>query len=239
MRGKIIGNLFDFWKEIGVSNGFYKAETAYHFTRPEDNSWPSKVFIYDASEVDYNKVHRNMELGLLPDSLNVICEHHDEKKILNSGFKKLSEVKPMALNITHGNKPELDFSSIQRVRTQLGARQFAHVASQSFGYPVHEKTILNLVSNSKIRMYIGKINDVVASCGMIFLDHNGDSGIHMIGTLSRHRGHGLGKIMTQKLMYEASKNKSKYVLLVASQLGEPIYSKIGFKTYGGFINYSV
>ena len=63
---------------------------------------------------------------------------------------------------------------------------------------------------------------------MLYLDKNGVSGIHMIGTLPEYRSHGLGKMMTKKLLNEAYVNRSEKVVLVASKAGERIYSKIGF-----------
>ncbi len=70
------------------------------------------------------------------------------------------------------------------------------------------------------------------SCGIVFLDNNNVSGIHMIGTIQEYRGLGLGKAMTTKLMFEAYENKSSEVVLVASKAGEKIYAKLGFITQG-------
>jgi len=239
MNYRIVSNLFEFWKEIGIANDFFHKNNGIQYTMPDINSWPSKVFISNLFETDLTNIHRRIVLGELPGSLNALNDPQAEDTIISAGFQKQSELKSMALNLSKWSKPEMDFTSIKLVNSEELAINFANIATQSFGYRVLESTIINLIRNARIKLFIGKYNEEYASCGMIFLDRNGESGIHMIGTLSRHRGHGLGKIMTQKLIHEAYKNKSKYVLLVASKLGEPIYSKIGFKTYGRLINYSV
>ena len=61
----------------------------------------------------------------------------------------------------------------------------------------------------------------------------------MIGTIPECRGIGLGKIMTTKLILEAFKNQCNTVVLVASESGERIYSKMGFIAEGTLSSYSV
>jgi ribosomal protein S18 acetylase RimI-like enzyme len=96
-----------------------------------------------------------------------------------------------------------------------------------------------LNDRSKIRLYLGKHIGSLASCGIVFLDKNNVSGIHMIGTIPECRGLGLGKAMTNKLIFEAYENKSSEVVLVASKAGERIYEKLGFIAYGTLKSYSV
>jgi ribosomal protein S18 acetylase RimI-like enzyme len=74
---------------------------------------------------------------------------------------------------------------------------------------------------------------------MVYLDKNGVSGIHMIGTKAVFSGLGFGKKMTQLLVNQAIKNQSKKVYLVASEAGERIYSKMGFETYGVLESYAL
>ena len=79
----------------------------------------------------------------------------------------------------------------------------------------------------------------LVSCGIVFLDNNNVSGIHMIGTIQDYRGLGLGKAMTTKLMFETYKNKSSEAVLVSSKAGERIYSKMGFIADGTLRSNSV
>jgi ribosomal protein S18 acetylase RimI-like enzyme len=102
---------------------------------------------------------------------------------------------------------------------------------------IRPKTIISLLnSDSKIRLYLGSYRGSVVNCGIIFLDENNVSGIHMIGTIAEYRGLGLGKIVTSKLIFEAYKNKSNTVVLVAFESGERIYSKMGFKVDGTLVS---
>ena len=146
----------------------------------------------------------------------------------------------MFLNLSREHKPKDNFSTIQQVDTELKAIEFAKFASRSFGYKIHPKTIISLLnSDSIIRLYLGSYKEALANCGIIFFDRNTVSGIHMIGTFPEHRGLGLGKIMTRKLIFEAFENRSEIVVLVASESGEKIYSKMGFIADGTLRSYSV
>ncbi len=80
-------------------------------------------------------------------------------------------------------------------------------------------------------MYLG--------CGLIFFDSNNNAGFHMIGTVPGSRGKGIGRSMTENLLQKAKDNNAKYYVLHASPMGEPIYSKLGFKTFDEIETYSI
>lgn len=98
---------------------------------------------------------------------------------------------------------------------------------------------LSLTEKSKPDKNLGFIHEVNNERGMLFLDKNNISGLHMTGTMPEFRGLGLGKTMTNKLLLEAHKNKSNYVVLVASEAGEKIYSKLGFISDGNLKSYKI
>jgi predicted acetyltransferase len=76
-------------------------------------------------------------------------------------------------------------------------------------------------------------------CGIIFFDSNNNAGLHMIGTISNGRGKGIGTKMTKKLLLEAKANKSEFCVLHASMMGENIYKKLGFNSFGELETYLI
>ena len=76
-------------------------------------------------------------------------------------------------------------------------------------------------------------------CGIVFFDKNNVAGFHMIGTIPKGRGKGIGKSITKKLIGEALVNNSKYCVLNASKMGEQIYKKLGFTIFGTLENYTI
>ncbi len=240
MDNYIIDHLFEFWEYIGLRGDFLSKENGFKYTSPSNMSWPSKVFGIDSKRLDFEQLKLKMKNGLLPKSLGIAEDELTEKLLLIHNFEKTSVVKGMFLNLTSEHNPRDNFSTIQQVDTESKAIEFAKVASRSFGYDIHPKTIISLLNlDSRIRLYLGSYKGALVNCGIIFLDENKVSGIHMIGTIPEHRGLGLGKIMTNKLIFEAYKDGSKTAVLVASKSGEKIYSKMGFIADGTLRSYSV
>ncbi|MBW2936758.1 GNAT family N-acetyltransferase [Aureisphaera sp. CAU 1614] len=239
MNAKIINNLFEFWEQIGTSAHCFKKEIGFKLTMPENNSWPSKIFSLNPLTIDLKDLRNRIQNSELPNAIGVVEEENTNQILVKHHFKKTSIVKAMSLNISQLEKPTINFDNIKQIETDEEACHFAEIATKSFGYVVSPKIIKAIIKESNIKMFLGKLENEYASCGMIYLDKNGESGIHMIGTLDNFRGFGLGKTMTQKLISEAFKNNSDYVFLVASKLGEPIYTKLGFQTFGALATYTV
>ena len=240
MNHYIIDHLFEFWEYIGLQGNFFTKESGFNYSYPSNMSWPSKVFGIDSKRLDFELLKMKMKNGLLPKSLGIPEDELTEKLLLSHNFEKTSVVKGMYLNLTSELKPLDNFSTIQQVDTERMAIKFAEVASKSFGYNILPKIIKPLLNpDSKIRLYLASYMGSYVNCGIIYLDRNKVSGIHMIGTLPEYRGLKLGKIMTAKLLFQAYKNGSKTAVLVASESGERIYSKMGFIADGTLRSYSV
>jgi ribosomal protein S18 acetylase RimI-like enzyme len=60
----------------------------------------------------------------------------------------------------------------------------------------------------------------------------GLAGIFCVGTLERSRGQGLGTIMTQTAMSAARSMGARVAVLQASEMGRPVYDRLGFDTVG-------
>jgi hypothetical protein len=239
MKNNIINNLFELWKHIGTNGQFLYSTEQYSHVKPKNHSWPSKVFELKESETNFKELYHNIENGSIPNSISILENEALETQLLECKFILKSIVKGMYLNLLEKDKPINNFTSIEKIDNEVKAIQFAKIASISFGYEVLSSTIIPLTNSSKLKLFIGKYNNDYASCGMVLLDKNEISGLHMIGTMPKYRGLGLGKIMTNKLLFESFENKSKQVVLVASESGERIYSKLGFITQRNLKSYSI
>ncbi len=238
MKNKIVYNLFEFWKHIGSRTQTLHSTDQYHVVRPKNNSWPKKIFEISAKS-NFEKLHKNIKNETLPNSIAILENEALEKELVLHDFTPGFLIKGMYLHLKEYDFPDSDFSSIDRVDNEEKAIVFAQIASASFGYEVLESTIKDLINSPKIKLFIGKHENHYANCGMLFLDENNYSGLHMIGTPPEFRGKSLGKLMTAKLLFEAAENKSETVVLVASESGERIYTKLGFKSDGYVKGYTV
>lgn len=239
MNKKIIEHLFEFWRQIGHNGGFLKKEKGFDSANPSENSWPSKIFNVNVENLDLKDLEQRIHSKKLPNSVAVYEQEFPKRILTSNGYSLISTIKAMALTTNGTSYDNIKQSDFQEVRSDYEADLFAEVASDSFGYPVKTSTIIPLFNDSSFKLFLGKHQDSFSSCGMVYLDKNGVSGIHMIGTKANYRGLGLGKKMTQLLVNEAVKNRSKKVYLVASQAGERIYAKMGFEAYGVLESYSL
>ena len=239
MKDKIISNLFELWKHIGAKGKFLHVSEDYLYVQPKNNSWPNIVFELKNEEDKLKKLYQKIDNKTLPNSVSLLENKALEVELIKNKFMLKSAVKGMYLNLTENSIPGKNFSSIYKVNNEQRAVEFAKIASQSFGYEILESTIIPLIKSSRLKLFIGKHNRKYVSCGMLLLDKNNTSGLHMIGTIPACRGLGLGKIMTNKLLFEAHENKSAQVVLVASEAGERIYSKLGFISDGILKSYRI
>ncbi|NQX98653.1 MAG: GNAT family N-acetyltransferase [Flavobacteriales bacterium] len=239
MKDKIISNTFELYKQIGLSSGVLHESAQYFTVTPGNSSWPSKVFGVNESTINLKELKEKITLVEIPNSVAILGNEELESQLLKHGFILKFTIKGMYLNLQEKDKPNNSFIAIEKVDNQLKAAEFAKIAGESFNCEVLLYTITSLINSSKLRLYVGKHNNKYVSCGMVLLDENNISGLHMIGTLSEYRGLGLGKIMTNKLLYEAYENGSNQVVLSASKSGERIYSKLGFIAEGNLKGYSI
>lgn len=242
MQTIITSHLFDFWATIGSKNNSLNHAQGFDYTNQNSSvsAWPSRIFNVNVTQANLNTLYLEMSMSKLPNILSIPEDTLIESCLLDHKFKLKSEVKAMALSIDDYIDTSTTHQSIDLVETEQHVQTFAQIASQAFGYQITAHTISNIYRNTQtMKLYLGKYNNEYASCGIVFFDNRGYSGIHMIGTLPNYRGVGLGKQMTDKLISEAKYNSTNDILLVASKAGARIYSKLGFKTKGSLKSYIV
>nr|WP_297784920.1 GNAT family N-acetyltransferase [uncultured Allomuricauda sp.] len=239
MNKLIINHLFEFWEQIGKHGGFLRNEDGFSVTYPLNNSWPNKIFDLDPNNLNLYKLQDSIRIKAAPNSI-AIYEDNAIKNILEANqFISCSTIKAMALDTTGVFFDEVDDTEFKIVTTKEEAELFAQVASESFGYLVEASTIIPLIDKPSFKIILGKHDEDIPTCGMIYIDKNGVAGIHMIGTKAGYRGLGLGKKMTRFLINQSVEAQSSKVFLVASVAGERIYTKMGFTPHGVLESYSL
>lgn len=239
MNKQIIAHLFELWEQIGKHTGSFNKEKGFAFTKPEPHSWPSKVYNIEVDNLNIVELKKRIRTGEIPNSIG-IPECENTKKLLESNnFCSTSKVKAMAMSTEQLYYDDIIESEFILVDSKNKARMFAKIASASFGYLVDTAVVQSLINKENMQLFLGRYNDDFSSCGMIYLDKNGISGIHMIGTKPEYQGLGMGKKMTRFLINQTIKPKSNRVFLVASEAGERIYHKLGFATYGILESFSL
>ncbi|NLR91483.1 GNAT family N-acetyltransferase [Flammeovirga agarivorans] len=236
MNHLIIQNLFDLWEHIGeITNTLTKTDQ-YSSVFMQQSDWPKRVFrIIDKKEVLLDVIEKTKS-NELPEGLTIQSPNSLEN---NDSFQYIMSQKNMAID-TKEVKPMGENNFIKQVTTKEDAYSFAATASQSFGYTVDGKVVNAILQHSSnVRLFIFQEESTTLGCGMVYFDPRGIAGLHMIGTIPEGRGKGVGKSITERLLKEAKAQEAEHCVLHASKMGEPIYSKLGFKTFGEIETYRI
>ncbi|PXY02407.1 hypothetical protein DF185_07090 [Marinifilum breve] len=237
MNEQIINNLYELWEQIGImTNKIFKAED-YTSISMGDSDWPNRIFNFKSDSETVTKI---LHLSKEDKAPEIITIRKPNELSGNPNLEFVMVQKNMALDLNLVSKDISSNSNIKQVRTEKDSVNFAETASKSFGYKIDSQVIYKIVKNSEnIRLFIFQENNESLGCGIVFFDSNNNAGLHMIGTLPKGRGKGIGKKMTEYLLIEAKENKSKFCVLHASKMGEPIYTKLGFQKYGEIETYRI
>jgi len=237
MNNIIIDNLFEFWSYIGKQNNIYTETSDYKAVSVINSDWPKRIYAIEDKIENYEEIIKLSNQELLPNTITL----HRQTDLINVNKIQLRFIQTnMCLDLKSYTNKITTNENIFQVVTKEDAFEFANIASKSFGYEVDNEIIFNICKKTnRIKIFIYKEENISYGCGIIFFDKSNVAGLHMIGTIPNGRGKGIGKSMTEKLIDEAIIGKSEYCVLNASKLGEPIYEKLGFKTFGLLENYII
>ncbi|MFT6946602.1 MAG: ribosomal protein S18 acetylase RimI-like enzyme [Vicingaceae bacterium] len=237
MNQQIIENLYEFWSYIGIKTGRLTETKGYKSVSMANSDWPNRIFSISNKQALLAEAIALSQAELLPNGITTTKSNYLEN---NSDVQLLFRQRNMALDLQKIDDNFNRCENIFQVKSKEDALLFAKIASEAFGYRVEGNTA-NLVNQDplKIKIFNYIENDECLGCGIVYFDSFNTAGLHMIGTLPKGRGRGIGKKMTEKLLSEAIENGSKYCVLHASLMGESIYKKLGFIGYGELETYSI
>jgi GNAT superfamily N-acetyltransferase len=86
------------------------------------------------------------------------------------------------------------------------------------------------------RILIARLDGENVATAMAF-DHDGDRGIYNVGTLDRARRRGLGTGLTALLVHDARDSGLRTASLQSTPMAEHVYTTIGFRDLGRFLEY--
>jgi ribosomal protein S18 acetylase RimI-like enzyme len=175
---------------------------------------------------------------ICPDTYNT-----DLQKVpLFGNFRFVEASGAMAIDLEKyvPNNQRLNSFEITAVKQPEEIDAFISVLSRSFGLPIYTReALLALITQNVFNtpplllLYIGYCGGRAVGCAALFL--TGEiAGLYHIGTLPSWRGRGIGTALTAHCLNEAKRLQKRRVVLRASESGEKLYTKLGFKRYGEF-----
>ena len=82
-----------------------------------------------------------------------------------------------------------------------------------------------------LSVVLAMLEDAPAATAVL-LESHGIAGVYYVGTIETARGRGLGELVTQSVTERALSRGIPVVGLQASQMGEPIYRRMGYREIG-------
>jgi len=232
MESRPIEHQFEFWANLGKVGGYIHQYDGYTTLLPKRGSWPSKTFNIQNNSI--TKLKTEILKNNIPNAIALDADDIINQVLIENHFNMTSVVEGMSVKVS-SNMVFKESANIIRVEDENGIDKFSSIASNAFSYNIHPTVLVHLLEDTNTQLFIGQHKAQFVSCGILYLDKNGDSGLHMIGAKKQMRGLGIGNEMTEHLLANALKNHSKEIHLVASKFGAPIYRKYGF-TYRGYLN---
>ncbi len=112
---------------------------------------------------------------------------------------------------------------------------WSDLVAKIYGVPAEElrKVVAYFVATEqfhKMHFYIGYLNHQAAATA-IFIQRDDVVDIHWVGTLPEFRNQGLGRAITLYPLHELKKSVNT-AILYASEMGKPMYEKMGFSVVG-------
>lgn len=207
-------------------------------------AWSNFIFYanFDKDEVDnqIEEISLQMEKGEIPyewvvgpksfptDLGNYLEKHNITKQYSMAG---------MAMDLAKLEKAITfpDNLNIEVVDTISKMKLWSEVVSKGLwnGQTFESCLFQDLIDNPDYRFYIGYLNGEAVASSMLMLSH-GVAGIDMVSTMQQYRGMGIGTAMTLAPLHYAKDKGYSFGVLQASEGGEPVYRKIGFKEYCRF-----
>jgi GNAT superfamily N-acetyltransferase len=150
----------------------------------------------------------------------------------DAGYEPGARVPAMVLDPARDEKVEIAGLEIAPVRSPEELVTFQETAFAGFGLPGQLGSLFlteQLMAAPGVELYLGRVDGapVATSC---LVPSTGVAGVYWVATLEAHRGRGLGEALTWAAVRGGLTQGCAVASLQASEVGEPVYARMGFET---------
>lgn len=236
--------LFDFMSQNPCKTG--QQSEYYHWVKDKNEMliWPNRIYHLKPNlpESALEEIVSGVHNHKLPKEIQIKQEAKQESNIQNlirKGFKVQREFPALSIQ-TNTNQLEYNLPPewklcIRQVENNKTLSDWSNLLGTGFwsnypdvGIPLYNvyESIYN--HNNRIRLFIAYVNDIPAATSMAFGATAG-GGIYLVYVKAEFRKHGLGALMTKEAEQWCFQQGHETVILQATQMGEPVYKRIGYK----------
>lgn len=128
---------------------------------------------------------------------------------------------------------------IRPVDDAEGVAAFASIVGACFGFgevPARSLMSDHLLEAPDVRAWLGYVDGRPVATAMLIYERD-IAGIWCIGTLDGYRGRGIGEAVTRRAIDEGTRMGCKLANLQASEMGRPVYERMGFREVSHYRTY--
>ncbi|MBS1717364.1 MAG: GNAT family N-acetyltransferase [Armatimonadetes bacterium] len=148
--------------------------------------------------------------------------------LLQKGWSEPAALPAMMIDLTtmpHPSTPE--GMELRIVESQEDLEIWQGALAAGYGLPLEVAQLFGLLDPNVALYYTAFLDDQAVATSAVFF-HGGIAGIYCVATVSEFRGRGLGAAVTALPLIEARKQGYRTGTLQASQMGHPVYKRLGF-----------
>jgi GNAT superfamily N-acetyltransferase len=137
----------------------------------------------------------------------------------------------MGMEIAELRAPEPE-ASIE-IREELDMAEVARLNEIAYGWPAGDFGAVAEAQVPDSYAYFASLDGETVGTAVAW-DHGDDSEITWVATLPEARGRGVSKQLMTRALVDAAKRGRLTTTLVATQLGRPVYERLGYRAFGTF-----
>lgn len=141
-------------------------------------------------------------------------------------FNQLAMYLPLDARTTH-LPPKRPGFQVMPVRSPEDVKRWVDIGSEAFAYPIDHKVIAYVLDDLDIRLLIGWQDEQAVASALLYKTGN-ILGVHQFAVKPDFQGQGIARSFMQALIAMSASWRGKYVVLQASQAGQPLYESLGF-----------
>jgi GNAT superfamily N-acetyltransferase len=132
---------------------------------------------------------------------------------------------------------------LERVKGKDRIEAYVRLLIPAYGGPLSMvepfiKMVKHADMGNRFRHYIGHLDGRPVATSSVLLS-SGVAGLYNVATLPEARGRGIGAYMSSAPLLEALEDSYCISILQASDMGRPVYERLGFQNRGKLISYSL
>ncbi len=248
LLGAIESNLDDFYEKCSNHPNFNSQNNdRINWVQSKYADWPNCIFRVNFEglniEAEINrvralirekKVPNGWTVGPLtkPSNLGSILENYNFINVYHQAGMALGL---KSLKIDNFESKKLEIKTINNNRM---LKQWKNTVSLVFKIKIDLEVLKYLLIEKESRFFLGFYNGEPVSTLLLYLS-SGVAGLHAVSTLPDYRNEGFGLAISGAALKEAYKMGYKIGVLQASELGEKIYRRLGFKKHCDIFTYDL